>query len=150
MRNAYRVLAFSIPVLVALQAAFIALNTFGMFAWVDDGNALTKSVLDADSLDWDGAAGAVLHGIVGMMVIPLVALGLLAVSFFAKVPGGVWWAGIVVAVTVLQVLLAFAGFGSPVVGALHGLNAFVLLGVAMSAGQKAGSSDATAPEAARV
>src|SRR3954468_17137114 len=123
MRGAYRVLALAIPVLVALQAAFIAVSAFGIFKWVDDGNSLTKSVIEGDG-DWDGAVGALLHGVVGTIVIPLIALALLVVSFFAKVPGATKWAGIVLAVTVLQVFLAVAAFGAPAVGALHGLNAF--------------------------
>ena len=35
-----------------------------------------------------------LHGINGEMVFPLLALLLLIVSFFAKVPRGVHWAGV--------------------------------------------------------
>jgi len=141
----------AIPVLVALQAAFIAINTFGMFKWIDDGGSLTKSVLEGDSWDWDGAFGAIAHGIVGLMVIPLIALLLLVVSFFAKVPGGVKWAGIVLGVTVLQVVLAFVSFGAPLVGALHGLNAFLLFGVAMMAAQRTKEPlVSAAPEPTRV
>jgi len=147
MRGAYRVLALAIPVLVALQAAFIAVSAFGIFKWVDDGNSLTKSVLAGDG-DWGGAIGALLHGVVGTIVIPLIALALLVVSFFAKIPGGAKWAGIVLAVTVLQVVLAVVAFAVPAVGALHGLNAFALFGVAMTAAQRAKEpvvADRTAP-----
>ncbi len=35
-----------------------------------------------------------LHGMIGMMLIPLLALVLLIISFFAKIPGGVKWAAI--------------------------------------------------------
>jgi hypothetical protein len=136
MRGAYRVLALIIPILVAVQAAAIAVNTFGLFKWVDDENSLTKSVLEGD-WDWDGAWGAVLHGVVGMMVIPLIALLLLILSFFAKVPGGIMAALFVFLCTVVQVVLAFVAFGVPEVGALHGLNAFLLFGLAMMAAQKA-------------
>jgi hypothetical protein len=146
MRGAYRVLALAISVLVALQAAFIGLSTFGIFKWVDDGGSLTKSALEGD-WEWDGAVGAMLHGVVGMMLIPLIALVLLIVSFFARLPGGVQWAGIVLGVTVLQVVLAFVAFGVPAVGALHGINAFLLFGVAMTAAQTAKGQPA--PEAAR-
>jgi hypothetical protein len=37
-------------------------------------------------------------------------------------------------VTLLQVALAFAAFSAPVIGALHGINALALLGVAGRAG----------------
>lgn len=143
MRGVYRVLALAIPVLVALQAAFIGLNTFGLFKWVDDGNSLTQSAMEGD-WEWDGAIGAMLHGMVGMMLIPLIALVLLIVSFFAKIPGGAKWAAFVLLVVVVQVALAFVAFGIPAVGALHGLNAFVLFGVAMAAAQKAKEPAATA------
>lgn len=143
MRGAYRVLALLIPILVALQAAFIAVNTFGIFAWVEDDNSLTKSVLEGD-WDWAGSWGAMLHGIVGMMVIPLIALVLLVVSFFAKIPGGVLAATFVFLATVVQVVLAFVSFGVPEVGALHGLNAFLMFGLAMTAAQRAKTPPATA------
>lgn len=151
MRGAYRAIALTIPVLVALQAAFIGLNMFGLFKWVDDGGSLTKSALEGD-WEWDGAIGAMLHGMVGLMLIPLLALILLIVSFFTKAPGSVKWAGIVLAVTVLQVVLAFVAFGVPAIGALHGLNAFLLFGVAMMAAQtvKNATADASASTGERV
>jgi hypothetical protein len=142
MRGVFRVLALLIPVLVAVQAAAVAVNAFGMFQWVDEGQSITKSVLEGD-WEWTGAWGAVLHGIVGMMVIPLIALLLLVVSFFAKVPGGVVAALLVLLDTVVQVVLAFVAFGAPEIGALHGLNAFLLFGLAMMAAQKAKAAPAT-------
>jgi hypothetical protein len=135
MRAAYRVLAFLIATLVALQAAFIGMNTFGMFKWVDDGSSLTKSVLEGD-WEWDGAIGAMLHGMVGIMVIPLLALILLIVSFFAKVPGGAKWAGGVFATVVIQVVIGIVAFSVPLVGALHGLNAFLIFGLAVMAAMR--------------
>jgi hypothetical protein len=147
MRGAYRVLALIIPVLVAVQAAVVAVNAFGMFQWVDDGNSITKSVLEGD-WEWTGAWGAIAHGVVGLMVIPLVALLLLIVSFFAKVTGGVLNALLVLLVTVVQVVLAFIAFGTPEVGALHGLNAFLLFGVAMMAAQRAKAAPTSASTSA--
>ncbi len=141
MRGVFRALALLIPVLVAVQAAAVAVNAFGMFQWVDEGQSITKSVLEGD-WEWTGAWGAVLHGIVGMMVIPLIALLLLVVSFFAKVPGGVVAALLVLLDTVVQVVLAFVAFGAPEIGALHGLNAFLLFGLAMMAAQKAKAAPA--------
>ena len=78
------------------------------------------------------------HGLNGMMIVPVVALLLLVVSFFAKVPGGVKWALIVFGVVVLQFALAFVGrlAGLPFVGALHGLNAMILFGVAVTAAMR--------------
>ena len=71
------------------------------------------------------------------MVIPLLCLALLIVSFFAKIPGGVKWAAIVVGVAALQIALALVSFDAPWIGILHGLNAFALAGVAGRAAREA-------------
>lgn len=135
MRSAYRVLAFLIATCVALQASFIALSTFGIFKWVDDGSSLTKSALEGD-WEWDGAIGAMMHSIFGTGVIPLLALILLIVSFFAKIPGGAKWAALILLTVVVQVVLGIVAFSIPYVGALHGLNAFALFGLAVMAAMR--------------
>ncbi|MGZ4429906.1 MAG: hypothetical protein ACXVXC_01660 [Nocardioidaceae bacterium] len=146
MRSAYRYLAYAIPVLVAVQAAVIAFGFFGLSKWVDDGHDLTKSVADSGS-GVTGNTGLVIHALNGEILIPLVAIALLVVSFFAKIPGGVKWASFVFGDVVLQFLLAGFAFGVPAIGLLHGINAIVLFGLGMMAGQFAGK--ATAPAAAQ-
>jgi len=127
MKSAYKYLAYAIPVLVAVQAAAIAFAFFGLGKWVDDGGTLDKAAMESDkSLGFTGEVGFTIHGIDGQMVIPLVALVLLIVSFFAKIPGGSKWAGFVLLDVVFQIALAFTAFGAPVVGLLHGLNALFL------------------------
>jgi hypothetical protein len=138
MRSTYRILAHLIAIGVVLQAAFLAFGIFGLWNDVDAG-----LVVD-DNYEFN--AGLVLHGVVGMMVMPLVALLLLIVSFFAKVPRGITWALIIFGAVVLQILLAFAGFGIPAVGALHGINAIVILALAIVAGRHARSTTATAAD----
>ena len=55
--------------------------------------------------------------IAGTFVVPLVALLLLIISFFAKIPGGIKWALIVFGVTVVQYALAcLAGPRDPCAG----------------------------------
>jgi heme A synthase len=135
MRTAYRVLALLIPVLVALQAALIAFGQFGLESWVADDNNYTKQAQDGG--DATGAVGITLHGIIGTSVIPLVALVLLVVAFFAHVPGGRKWAAFVLLAVVVQILLAVLADEVPAVGLLHGLNAFLLFGLAMMAAQRA-------------
>jgi hypothetical protein len=139
MRTTYRVLAMLIAIGVVVQAAVIAVAWFLVLHSLDDG-----TVFDKDSGDnWAQA----LHGTLGMMVIPIIALLLLIVSFFAHIPGGVKWAAITLGVTVLQIVFAFVGLAAPAVGGtLHGLNAFVLAGVASVAMRKARLA-ATAPPA---
>ncbi|HET6985548.1 MAG TPA: hypothetical protein VFI00_02995 [Kribbella sp.] len=138
MRATYRVLAGLIAISVVLQAMFIALGSFGVLKDVDGG-----AVFDKNS---DPNAGQLLHGYFGMMIIPLIALLLLIISFFAKVDGGVKWALYVVGLVALQIALAFASFGAPVLGLLHGLNAFALLGVASMAARRAAAAPAAAAE----
>src|SRR4051794_15501558 len=134
MRTAYRVLALLIPVLVAVQAALIAFGQFGLEAWVSDNNTYTQQAQNGG--DATGAVGITLHGIIGTSVIPLVALVLLVVAFFAHVPGGRKWAAFVLLDVVVQILLAVLADEVPAIGLLHGLNAFLLFGLAMMAAQR--------------
>ena len=92
-----------------------------------------------------GVGGFIVHGINGMMIIPLLGLALLVVSFFAKVPGGVKVAAIVLGAIVVQVFLGIFGHESAYIGALHGLNAFILFGSAVYAARLARTADAETP-----
>ena len=125
MKTAYRVLAGLICLGVLVQAASVAVGWFGVLSDVDGGAVLDKN--------YDGNVGHMIDGIVGTMVMPLLALILLVVSFFTKVPGAVKLAGLTLLAVVAQVILAFISFGVPAIGALHGLNAFVIFGVALLA-----------------
>ena len=139
MRNVYRGLGFAIAALVALQAAFIAYFISGLGAWIQEGGTLDASVFsEGSTVEVGGAVGIMLHGMVGTFLIPLVALVMLIISFFAKIPGGVKWAAIVFGVVVLQYALAFFARSSavPFLGALHGLNALILFGVAVTAAMR--------------
>ena len=124
MKQTYRVLAGVIALGVFVQAAAIA------FGWFDAISELDKGLVIDEN--YEGNAGHMLHGIVGMTVMPLIGLILVILSFFAtkSVPQGRKWAGIVFGLIVLQVALAFAAFSAPIIGALHGINALLLLGAA--------------------
>jgi hypothetical protein len=138
MRSVYRVLAFLIAIEVVIQAMAIAYAIAGLGKWVeDDGGVLNKQVLDSDSPDFTGVGGFMLHGMNGMMIIPILVLLLLVVSFFAKVPGGVRSAAILVGLVALQVFLGIFAHSVPYVIVLHVLNAFAILGVAAMAGRSA-------------
>jgi hypothetical protein len=81
------------------------------------------------------------------MIIPLLALVFFVLAFFAKVPGGVKWAGYTLIAVVVQVLLGMFAHELPWLGMLHGLNALVLFGVAVTAGRRVGSTrTAAAPQ----
>lgn len=131
VKSAYRVIARLVAVGVILQAMFIALGTFLLWKDIDDGLIVTT--------DYNWAQG--MHGLFGLMVIPLLAIVLLIVSFFAHIRGGVKWAGIVLGLVLLQVVLAFTSFGIPAVGALHGLNAFAVLFAADYAARRVSKVD---------
>ena len=55
---------------------------------------------------------------------------------------------IIPGVVLLQIVLAFAGWAAPVVGALHGINAFALAGVASVAARKARTAETASVEPA--
>jgi hypothetical protein len=148
MKSAYRVLAGLTCLLVLVQAAAIAFGTFGIISFVEDGNDYTKAIGEERAAE-AGGIGQNIHSF-GAMAIALVAIVLLIVSFFAKIDGGVKWAGIVFAAVLLQWVLAIIAFSAPVVGLLHGLNAFVIFGTAMTAMQRARSATSAPVAAAAV
>ena len=129
MRATYRIVAMLIALGVVVQAAVIAAAWFQVIKDTDAGVVFDKNA--------EGNWGHAAHGIIGMMVIPVLAILLLIVAFFAGIPGGVKWAAITFGVVALQVLLAFGGFDLAAVGALHGINAFAVAGVASVAMRKA-------------
>jgi hypothetical protein len=129
VRTTYRIIASTIPFLVLLQVTVIAGAWFLVQNDLDNGAVLDRNTEN----NW----ALVVHGQVGAIVIPLLALSLFVVSFFAEIPGGVKWAAIVLGVTILQVFLAFAGYAVPLIGLLHGANALAVAGLAEVAAGKA-------------
>ena len=134
MKMAYRVLALLIALGVALQAAAVAFGMFGMLKWIEGGGTLDQSTELTPALG--GYVGFNWHAMAGIFVIPIVALLFLISSFFAKVPGGIKWALIVFGVTVVQVALGLFAHSMAGLGWLHGANAFILFGLAVSAAMR--------------
>ncbi len=141
MKSVYKFLAYAVPVLVAVQAAAIAFGFFGITKWIEDGATIDKATVEGGNAHFTGEAGLMIHGMNGQMLIPLVALLLLVVSFFAKVPGGSKWAGFVLLDVVVQVLVAFASFGAPIIGILHGVNALLLAWLGYAAARRVSALD---------
>jgi hypothetical protein len=140
MRKTYTVLAWAITVLVVVQAMAIAFALFGLGKWVEDGGTFDKAAMESDKgIGFTGEVGFMIHGMFGEMLIPLVAIALLVVSFFTKVPGATKWAGFVLLDIVVQIALAFISFGAPVIGPLHALNAFVLAMLGVLAARRVGA-----------
>jgi hypothetical protein len=143
MKSAYRVIAYVIAAEVVVQAAMMAYAVAGLGIWVDqDGGVLDKAAFESD-LDFPGVVGFMVHGMNGMMLIPLIAVVFLIVSFFAKVPGGVKWAGFVLLAVIVQVTLGLFGHEDAIFGMLHGINALLLFSLAVMAGKRVSS---VAPE----
>jgi len=160
MRTAYKVLAYLVAAEVAIQAMVMVWGIAGLGKWVDGGGVLDKAVFEeamgSGGMPFPEIAGLLVHGINGMFVIPFIALLLLIVSFFTKVRGAIKWALIVFALVVAQGQIGFLGHEFPLVGALHGLNALVLFGVALYTGRRIrsaprrGATPAEEPVAASV
>jgi hypothetical protein len=137
MRQAYRVIAGLIALGVLVQAAAVAMGWFMVISDSEEADVIINS-------DYDGNIGHAIHGIVGFNVMPLLGLILLIVSFFAKFPGAIKWAGLTLLAIVVQVVLGLISFSIGGLGALHGLNAFVVFGVAAYTARRAAlAEDAT-------
>ena len=148
MRKTYRILADIVAIEVVIQAMMIVFAVAGLGHWVDEGGTLDKAAFESEDLSFTGVAGFMVHGINGMMIIPLLGLALLVVSFFARLPGGVKVAAIVLGAIVVQVLLGIFGHESAYIAALHGLNAFILFGSAVYAARLARTAGVDTPTTA--
>jgi len=153
MRKTYQIIAQVIAGLVVLQAALMVWAIAGLFSWIDEGNSIDKSVVEGwadEPPTFDGAIGHFIHAFIsGTILIPLLGLILLIVSFFAKVPRGVALAAAVVVSIVVQYLAGtLAEPDMPYLGLIHGLNAFILFGLALAAGKAAKDAAATPAEPA--
>jgi hypothetical protein len=141
MRGAYRALAGLIALGVLVQAAAVAGAWFGTINEIDDGATITE--------DYEGNLGHVVHGMNGMMIMPLLGLALFVVAFFAKtVANAVKFAGLTFLAIVVQIVLAFISFGVPAIGILHGVNAFVVFGLALMCVRRASAAPAVETTAA--
>ena len=132
MHMAYKVLAFLIVGLVAVQAA--------AHAWASSG--LVKYLAQGGTIDFESTEappgpeflGLMIHGMNGMFVIPIVAIVLLIVALVTKSSRAIIWAGVVVGLVALQVTLGLLGHETTALAFLHGLNAIVLAGTALATG----------------
>ena len=157
MRKAYQWAAWLIAGLVAVQAAMVAFFGSGESKYIDGGGvidrAMVESAQSSGELPFPEVIGALIHGVNGGMVIPVVALVLLGLSFGTPVPGARRWAGFVVALVVLQVTLGYSQGGLPALGLLHGANALLLFAATSHAARLVGRDapvDAASDRAAAV
>jgi hypothetical protein len=150
MSKAYQVLARLIAALVVLQAAAIAYGAFAIDKVIDKAKDHGDTIANA-STKLDGGAGYGLHALIGTLVIPLAAIILFVVAFFAHVPDGVKWAGFILLDVVVQVVLGLAAHGAAALGWFHGPNALVLFSLAVYTARRSTTAPvAAAPAAASV
>ena len=146
MRRAYHVLAYLIAVEVVIQAMMMATAVAGLNHWIDDGATVNKKVIDGHP-SFTGSFGFPVHAINGEMLIPLLALALLVVSFFAKVVDGTRWALYILGLIIVQVVLGVSQGSVPLLGLLHGANALAIFAVAVVTARRA-KAQAAEPAAA--
>ncbi|MHC1560900.1 DUF6220 domain-containing protein [Actinomycetospora sp. C-140] len=145
MRTTYRVLAWILALEVVVQAAAIAWAVFGLTTWIEGGGVLDAAAIQSD-VQFDGVVGFMVHGMNGQIIVPAVALILLVVSFFAKLPRGVAYAATLFGLVVVQVLLGMVAHAVPALGMLHGAVALAILVVAVMSARLAAAPSA-APQA---
>ena len=136
MRTAYKVLAYVVAAEVAIQAMAIVWAIAGLGKWVQGGGVLDKATMESEGIPFPELVGIFVHGINGSFVVPGIALVLLILSFFTKVRGAIKWAVIVFVLVVAQGQIGFLGHEFPLAGALHGLVALALFGVALYTGRR--------------
>jgi len=141
MRSAFLWLSRLMALFVVVQAMTIVFAVSGLFSWViNDGGVLDESTYknwESTPPTWTGAIGHGIHLLAGERVIPVVALVLLIVSFFAKVPKGVAVAAVIFVLVLLQTVTGIKGHTMPYLGLWHGLGAFLIFGAAMAAAMMA-------------
>lgn len=117
MRTAYKIVARLIALAVVIQAAVIAWSMYEAISFLQQG-----------IMPEGPPIGAMLHGNIGMYVVPVLAIALVAIALFAH--AGLKWALLTLLAVALQIALAFAAFNASWVGMLHGINAFAVLALA--------------------
>ncbi|GAA1060000.1 hypothetical protein [Agromyces bracchium] len=137
MQKLYTGLAWTVAGAVVVQAAAIAFAFGGMLNLVSEGGVVDKALLESFQAAGVGEMGFLIHGLVGGIVIPLVALVLLVVSFFVRVRGAKLWAAITFGLVALQVTLGFSITDVPYLGLIHGANALAVVAAASIAALRA-------------
>lgn len=151
MRQVFRVLAYLVAAAVVVQAAVMVYAVAGLGLFIEEGGVVDQAAME-QSMSGDPLfpeeVGLMLHGMNGMMIIPVIAVLLLIASFFAGVRGAWRWGLAVLALVALQVFLGLAGHAVPFLGALHGVNALLLFSVALYTGWRVAARDRVVPRTA--
>jgi hypothetical protein len=136
MKHVYKVLAYLVAIEVAVQAAMVVWFEAGLGLFIEGGGVVDKALVENGEAPFPELLGVIVHAFNGMIAIPVIALLLLISSFWAKVPGAVKAAGLVLLLVVLQVTFGILGHSIPFVGLVHGLNALLLFATALYAARR--------------
>ncbi|MBM7503629.1 hypothetical protein ACFPER_09105 [Agromyces aurantiacus] len=127
MRKLYSGLAWAIAGGVVVQAAAIAFAFGGMLNLIAEGGVVDKALLESFQAAGVGETGFLIHGLVGGVIIPIVAIVLLVVSFFVRVRGARLWAAVTFGLVALQATIGFSITDLPYLGLIHGANALAIV-----------------------
>jgi hypothetical protein len=129
MRTAFRIVATLTSLAVIVQVGFAGYGSFNAVDKADDAGSVTKHSLEN---------GFDPHGVLGTVVVVLM-LVLLVIALVARYRIRI--AGLLLALGIVQMLLAWGADGAAWVGFFHGINALAIAGIA---GSLAGSEWAAA------
>ena len=134
MAAAYRVWAGFVSLAVIVQVGLAGVGAFHAASKAEDNEATKKTVED-----WFGPHIAVGY-LIGPIILVLLILALLSRKSAEPRDARVKWAGILLGLWVLQVLLAwFGGVANGALGFLHPINALLIAGIAGVNAQRAWS-----------
>jgi len=139
MNAAFRIWASLVSLAVIVQVGLAAYGGFHAVDVSDDKGAITKHGVE-DGFNAHAALG---------YVILLAVLVLMLLAYFARSgPGGASrpkWAGILLVLLIVQVLLAWLGGAVAGLGVLNGMNALAVAGVAGSLAGREWAMSRSAP-----
>ncbi|QGU04199.1 COX15/CtaA family protein [Corynebacterium comes] len=132
MRTAYRSIAFVMCGLVMLQAASEAWFAAGAGKHLAEGGTIDMSDTSSPP-PFPEVWGVVIHSISGTYVIPVVAAILLIVGYLVHDRRALGLAALVAILVGIQVTLGLTAPSIPFLAFLHGFNALLIFGTALTA-----------------
>jgi hypothetical protein len=137
LRRAYRTLAGLVSGGLLVQALALAAVVAGVAAYVADSRAEIYDSMLTQPEQWaDAGFGYPVHVLTGILVLPLLALLLMAAAPLTAIPGAVWRAAVVLVAVLARGALTILAEFSPWAAAGLQLAGFAVLAAALSAAQR--------------
>jgi hypothetical protein len=145
MRKVYRVLAAIIAAVVVIQAMLLAWFVAGLGRWLTHGRGgtLYKSILGSSDTWLPEGPGHSIHWFNETVVLPALAVALLAVALAMR--SGAGRAAAIVGLAGLKAWSGWVAFDVPALGAVHELAAFALFAAAAHAAITKAPGDGATP-----